>query len=1107
MPDALEPYRSQAEDELRKGAVKDIEFSGSTYQVLVEDSRLLQKIWVFIQLDVNGAIQDSFCSDEHDAERIACLHQAIAYLSLFGESAEPLHQRFTKSIWNRLCRLFEERLGGGSHVLEKLTPGVFTHQSPSGKTLFMLEPKSDEAKLFVDKTIRNRRHETEETSLKFSNLSHEELSFWREGRPTPQLRYDLSFWSDLAKWLMKRQEEGAACQITFKYSKRNLPNWFQFEFADCRVGFYVSEANLPLVIEALQTVDSPLSVNYAECREIERISYDKKDRILRIEEKKSDSKDRQEKKKGTKKKDGIEIKGWTFIPNEGFYAKESHDLLKTPILHGEDIAQILSEHKELISSLIVGCKVHLESVFPSYHLRFDRNWNLNIEAYLFEPGDLVEGDSWLMGSWAYLDDDGFYFLEENRFHDASIAVPFYQVSEFISQNRSWFNAQEGYQTHVRSIEFQMDYQMSANGRLTFTRSVAKAKKGMRQQDFGAWVYLEGLGFYPKTSGSLGFFLKPGIALQFEQIPLFIRMNRDELALIPHFFSEKCPVIEAGLKIELKGNTQVLVSPEYRLLPNHEGQAIQLFDEFVYMKGEGFHELPKDLRLPEKFRRQIEFEGEELQLFLTYEIEALFPFAAWVDPRLVKLKNWNMAADLVEPAAEKGKGWYRLRLFFQTEKGRMAAASLKPYLDQKFPFAFLEMGCVDLKGREFDWLRQLPKERINGDLIDLTALELIRLNAFDPITMVDGKIEEKAGKKDEKASEIIKSSVILKDLMHLHPAETPDMQGLSCTLRPYQELGIQWLWFLYRQELSGLLCDDMGLGKTHQAMALLSGISNLFLELAGGALCHFLIVCPTSVIYHWQEKLHQYLPGLRVCTFYGTKRSLEDFHQHYDILLTSYGILRNESSMLSAISFEAAVFDEVQIAKNQFSRVHAALIAIKARMKVGLTGTPIENRLRELKSLFDIALPGYLPGEKEFRDFFIKPIEKEENIRRKEILSRLINPFVLRRKKEDVLKDLPEKTEEIAYCDLTPGQQELYAEVLQRKRRPLLEELQDGKTTIPYLHVFALLSSLKQICDHPAVYMKEVSDYRKYHSGKWELFWSFCEKPGKAGRRSSYFPSI
>ncbi|MBS0272690.1 MAG: DEAD/DEAH box helicase [Proteobacteria bacterium] len=1078
LPDDLRPYRREAERALNQGAVKDIEFSGSTYQVLVEDPSSREDFWVFLQLEGKGEIKDAFCSGEHVSEAPGCVHLAIAYLSLFKEFSQPLHQRFARSLWNQLCRLYEERLGDDPKLLIKAPPGSYICRSGLGKKIFTLQALTPEAIHVLDKMIHKRTEETEETSLKFSNLSYEDLSSWREGKPNPQLRYDLSFWSDLAKWLMKKQEEEMPYQISFKYSKKKLPNWFQIDFEDIQVGFYVSEANLSLIIESLKTVKSPLSVYQAARKGIERIIYDKKNQTLHIEEKKEEKTPRIG-RKIAKGAEAIPLDHWIFIPGEGFYTDEPHELLKTPDLHGEDMIDVLTEHRRLIASLIVDCHVHREAMTLSYQLHFDHEWNLHITAYLFEPGDLTTGDSWLMGDWVYLDEDGFYPIEGNRFQEAEIMISMYQVSDFVSQNRAWFNTQEGFRTHLRSIEYQMSYQVSESQRLTFSRSLAKVKEEIRQQDFGTWVYLESYGFYSKATGSFSFLLRPGVSLSPEQIPLFIRMNREELQLIPKFFSEHCPVTKAGFRIELTDKRKVNIMPEYELLPEYQGKTIQLFDDFVYLEGEGFHELPLDLRLPEKFRHSLELEGEDLLLFLTYEIDELYSYASFIDPRLVKPKEWRLVANLIQSVPERGRGWYHFRFFYQTEHGLISIIDLRQALAKKFPFAFFEAGLIDMRDKRFDWLRQLPKERFDKetDLLLLTTLEFMRLNAFESIEML------KVG--DEK--ELHSSAAILDDLIQLHTPEQPDMGGLLSHLRPYQEIGAQWLWFLYRQQLSGLLCDDMGLGKTHQAMALLASIANLYRSYAEGIQHHFLIVCPTSVIYHWQEKLQQFLPGLRVCTFYGTNRSLEAFHQQYDILLTSYGILRNERELLAKVPFEVAIFDEIQIAKNQFSRVYAALVQIKAQMKIGLTGTPIENHLRELKSLFDITLPSYMPGENEYREFFIKPIEREHDKKRKEILSRLIRPFVLRRKKEDVLKELPEKIEEIAYCDLMPYQQKLYSEVLERRRHHLLEELRNDKTAIPYLHIFALLSGLKQICDHPAVYLKTPLDYQEYSSGKWELF--------------------
>ncbi len=1079
LPTYLKTYKRAAEQALLQHAVKDLEFSGSTYQVLVEDRQAQQDFWVFIQLDGQGKIKDAFCSCEDNLEKPGCVHLAIAYLSLFKEHSKPLHVRFERSFWNQICRLYEERVGNDPQVLVQSAPGHYTYQSHMGKLLFLVEALTPETIQLLHHILYERAQETEETSLKFSNLSHEEISLWRQGNPHPQLRYDLSYWSDLAKWFMKKQENDQPYKMSFKYSKKKLPNWFQIDFQDLRVGFYISEVNLPLIIPSLKTINSPLAVYHASHKEIARITYDKHEHALQIESAKEDAKQQRLQRKDLTSEKAIPLQGWTFIPEKGFYAEESHELLKTPVLHGEEIAHVLTEHTRFIASLIVDCQVYRDPVTLSYKLHFDFDWNLHILAYLFEPGDLTNGDSWLIHNWVYLDEDGFYPVEGNRFDSVEMVIPLYHVSEFVSQNRAWFNQQEGFHTHVRSIEYQLGYQVSDTRRLTFTRTLAKAKEGARQQDFGAWVYLEGYGFYSKTTGSFSYLLKPGVSLSPEQIPLFIRMNQDELALIPHFFSARCPVIRAGLKIELTEKRHVKTTPEYELLPAYKDKHLQLFDDFVYLEGEGFHELPVDLRLPEKFRYPHLFEGEELLFFLTYEVDTLYKYAIFVDPRLVKAASYQLVTNSIEPVPTKGRGWYRFRLFYQTPTGLISVVALKQAFNKKFPFAFFEAGLVDLRDKRYEWFLQLDKERFDKDAetVLLSTLEFMRLNAFDPMELLQ----------EGEESQLAATTKLFDDLIQLHTPEQPDMGGLLSDLRPYQSIGVQWLWFLYRQQLSGLLCDDMGLGKTHQAMALIASVANLYRSYAEGTACHFLVVCPTSVIYHWQEKLHNYLPKLRVCTFYGTKRSLEAFHQQYDILLTSYGILRNERELLSQVPFEVAIFDEIQVAKNQYSRVYAALVSLKVQMKIGLTGTPIENHLRELKSLFDITLPSYMPGEHDYREFFVKPIEKEHNTHRKELLNRLIRPFVLRRKKEDVLTELPEKIEELAYCDLMPYQHQLYAEVLERRRHHLLEDLKNDKSPIPFLHIFALLSSLKQICDHPAVYLKNPLDYQKYTSGKWELF--------------------
>ena len=351
------------------------------------------------------------------------------------------------------------------------------------------------------------------------------------------------------------------------------------------------------------------------------------------------------------------------------------------------------------------------------------------------------------------------------------------------------------------------------------------------------------------------------------------------------------------------------------------------------------------------------------------------------------------------------------------------------------------------------------------MLRLTTLEWIRLFAFEQMTPPE----------DEKAQELWKQ-------FHAMQSPTiPNLEGLLSILRPYQETGLHWLWFLYSYHLSGLLCDEMGLGKTHQAMALLAAVSKNNPDLK------FLVVCPTSVIFHWQDLLSRFLPKLRICTYYGMNRTLDQFAEKYDLILTSYGTLRSEKETLSNYPFAVAIFDEIQNAKNHLSQTHKALKSIEATTRIGLTGTPIENNLLELKALFDVVLPGYMPTETVYKELFVNPIEKQQDQERKQLLSRLIDPFVLRRKKADVLLELPEKVETISYAPLSDEQKKLYQDVYESSRTHLIQELNDASKPTPYLHVFALLTKLKQICDHPALYLNEPLNYMHHSSGKWDLF--------------------
>ena len=328
----------------------------------------------------------------------------------------------------------------------------------------------------------------------------------------------------------------------------------------------------------------------------------------------------------------------------------------------------------------------------------------------------------------------------------------------------------------------------------------------------------------------------------------------------------------------------------------------------------------------------------------------------------------------------------------------------------------------------------------------------------------------------------KKAHTLRKILHGKPSHRlPSLKGMKSSLRPYQMIGLDWLYFLCENRLGGLLCDDMGLGKTHQIMALM-----LALRENNNVESPFLVVCPTTVLSHWLEKLRDHAPGLKVSVFHGDQRNLEKSIDEGNVVLTSYGILRNDIQKLKCLSFSFVVFDEIQYLKNPATHAYNAAKKLNSSIKIGLTGTPIENTLWELKSLLDLTVPGYLGSNDDFSSRYVQPLESTPSGPEQKALSKLISPFTLRRLKKTVLDELPDKIEDIRTCQLSDDQVKLYRDAVSSRGYGLIDSLKNNKKPVPYMHVFALLNLLKQICNHPAQ-VKGVDDFEQFQSGKWELF--------------------
>jgi SNF2 family DNA or RNA helicase len=346
------------------------------------------------------------------------------------------------------------------------------------------------------------------------------------------------------------------------------------------------------------------------------------------------------------------------------------------------------------------------------------------------------------------------------------------------------------------------------------------------------------------------------------------------------------------------------------------------------------------------------------------------------------------------------------------------------------------------------------------------------------------------------------------LARLHQVEEmaalAEPEGFQGDLRPYQERGVGWLWYLRQLGLGACLADDMGLGKTIQAIALLLYAKNQAAKnqagthqagthqtgthqagtdqagaqnedeipiLPGGPA---LLICPTSVVTNWRREMERFAPQMRSLVHHGSNRlDGQDFHhaaETHDLIITSYGTARRDIDLLREVEWSDLILDEAQNIKNPAAKQSQAVRRISAANRIALTGTPVENRLLELWSIMEFLNPGYFGPRERFRRNFILPIERYNDAEQMAQLRRLVQPFLLRRVKTDpsIIPDLPEKNEMVVYCPLTGEQAALY----QTAAEEILGQLEASQGIQRRGLVLKLLTKLKQICNHPAHFLKE-----------------------------------
>lgn len=334
-------------------------------------------------------------------------------------------------------------------------------------------------------------------------------------------------------------------------------------------------------------------------------------------------------------------------------------------------------------------------------------------------------------------------------------------------------------------------------------------------------------------------------------------------------------------------------------------------------------------------------------------------------------------------------------------------------------------------------------------------------------------------------------------------------SIKATLRKYQQDGVNWLAFLNKYHLHGILCDDMGLGKTLQTICIVASDHYMRAEnfkktqSVEYRRLPSLIICPPSLTGHWEQEYNQYAPFLKVLVYAGAPSTRAAFRSQIpdaDIVVTSYDVCRNDVEFLSTHDFNYCVLDEGHIIKNAASKLTKSVKRIRGEHRLILSGTPIQNNVLELWSLFDFLMPGFLGTEKVFHEKFAKPIatsrssktsskEQEAGALALESLHKQVLPFMLRRLKEDVLSDLPPKIIQDYYCELSDLQKQLYKDFAKKQKSTVVEEVQnegeeakEGKT-----HVFQALQYMRKLCNHPALVLSpnhpkfaDVNSYLQSH---------------------------
>lgn len=549
-------------------------------------------------------------------------------------------------------------------------------------------------------------------------------------------------------------------------------------------------------------------------------------------------------------------------------------------------------------------------------------------------------------------------------------------------------------------------------------------------------------------------VKPATALQLAERGfdkdtewiIYLSEEENHIGIIPvvRYGTTEIPVLsrQQVYATDKKGDTFVVQRDDKEelqflsmLVRQHPDFAAQLDFEYFYLHKEHF--LNEDWFL--KAFADWQMQGITILGFNEIKKNRLNQHTAKVTVQVSSGLNWFNAA----PVVSFGKQKASLKQLYKTVKNRGKYVQLDDGTLGVLPAEWLERFARYFESGD------LTGEEIRIPRINYAAL----LEAYEDNMMLPGvKADAQALQAALASSEGIKT--------------IPAPAGLQTTLRAYQQDGLNWLNFLDDLSFGACLADDMGLGKTIQVIAFLLHLKE---KRPGGT---HLIVMPTSLIFNWQDEIRKFAPTLNVYTYYGTERKRSTkYFSTYDIIFTAYGTLLSDTKILQGYDFDYVILDESQAIKNPDSERYKAAMQLRSRNRISLTGTPVENNTFDLYGQMSFTCPGLLGNKHYFRNLYALPIDKFKNDKRAIALQQKIAPFILRRTKEQVAPELPEKTEMVLYCPMGEEQRRIY-DLQEKEIREFIATKQEEEISNNSMHVLKGLTRLRQICNATTLINKE-----------------------------------